>query len=498
MASPITPSAPKRGVLAKLRDRLRKRSDPAHERAGRPPRLRSVRRQRVWFLIALITGVASLTGVMLVLGQALAERFATQVQADLEWRALRGASELAKTAELDTALILEALDAYAASPDVEVIAVEVGDKIVASHETLAALAPVFAAPHGTLVRGDGYVASWAAAVAEGAEVGKIAVVVSTRRHTGARALQARVSQLTLIAGAAAAVLGTLVVLLLTRNGVATSPVPAGGVLGASGLAASGMPSELDKLNEQLEERTGELADRNRWVQLLLAHAGQGLLTVDLAGRLDSERSAITERWLGTPAADATLASYLGAHDDALAGQVRSGLERICEGVAPLDECLAQLPRRVTAGAITLEIHYAPLLRDDKPERILLVLGDITEQVLREQKEREAREQREAREVVALTQLITGDRAAFDEFFAEAAGLVASFEAPREGEVERRAVRSLKDNCAYYGLETYVELCQQIEGTIGDDVGGDAMTDEQRRAITQGWARVVAQLAGGMG
>ncbi|MBC7977580.1 MAG: hypothetical protein H7138_21600, partial [Myxococcales bacterium] len=122
------------------------------------PRVRSVRRQRVWFLIALITGVASLTGVMLVLGQALAERFATQVQADLEWRALRGASELAKTAELDTALILEALDAYAASPDVEAIAVEVGDKIVASHETLAALAPVFAAPHGTLVRGDGYVA----------------------------------------------------------------------------------------------------------------------------------------------------------------------------------------------------------------------------------------------------------------------------------------------------------------------------------------------------
>jgi hypothetical protein len=209
--------------------------------------------------------------------------------------------------------------------------------------------------------------------------------------------------------------------------------------------------------------------------------------------MERERAAIVERWLGAPPADDTLASYLGAHGDALADQVRNGLERLCEGVLPLDECLAQLPRRVTTGAITLELYYAPLVRDGKPERILLIISDISEQVSRERKEREAREQREQREVVALSQLMTGDRAAFDEFFAEAAGLVASFEAPRELEDERRALRALKDNCAYYGLETYVELCQQIEHSLTETA--EPISDEQRIALADGWARMASQLSG---
>jgi hypothetical protein len=456
---------------------------------GPAPGLRSTRRQRAWFLIALIAGVAAFTGVMLVLGGALSERFAAQVEADLEWRALRGARELAKTTELDTALIREALTAYAASPDVQAIAVDLGDRIVASRGTIASIAPVFAAPAGTLVRGDGYLASWAEAVAEGTPIGKIAVVVSTRRLTDARALQSRSSRLTLIAGAAVAILGALVVLWLTRNVLAGihEPAPDLGDLGDLAGGLGGKPAEPD---EHLTERLRDLDERNRGMRLALAHTAQGFLLFDLGGRIAGDPSAVVVGWLGEPAADATLAGYLSLHGGEVVAQLDLGLQGIAEGVVPLAQCLAQLPRRLAAGAHTFDLTYAPLMHDDRPERILMIMNDVTAQVTRE---RTAREQREQREVVALSQLVTGDRAAFDEFFAEAAGMVASLDAPRDAEVERVAVRTLKDTCAYYGLETYVELCQEIETSIAQT--SSPMSDDQRVAIANGWARVAAQLVG---
>jgi hypothetical protein len=147
-----------------------------------------------------------------------------------------------------------------------------------------------------------------------------------------------------------------------------------------------------------------------------------------------------------------------------------------------------MPKRVRTAANVFDVEYAPVMRGDKLEGILLILSDVTEQAARE---REQQEQREQRELVALSQLITGNRAEFDEFFAEVAGLVASLDAPSDPELERRTLRTLKESCAYYGLESYVELCVAIEASLADPA--TQMTDEQRVALADGWGKVASQM-----
>jgi len=183
----------------------------------------SIQRLGTLTLVALVTGATVFTGVMFTLVQSLSQRFGPQVEADLGWRALRGAQELSKTADVglavsDTAMVTESFGAYATSSDVQaIVAEDAQGKVVASHGQIASLAPVFAAKPGTLVEGDGYLASWAPAIIEGNNVGKVGVVVSTKRLGDAQAVLSRVSNATLIAGVTGAILGTLVIMFFTRQ-----------------------------------------------------------------------------------------------------------------------------------------------------------------------------------------------------------------------------------------------------------------------------------------
>jgi HPt (histidine-containing phosphotransfer) domain-containing protein len=437
-------------------------------------------------LIAMIAEVAGLTGVVVMLSLEMSDPFVSQVQLGLEWRALRGAQELAALAATNPELFNKAIDAYAASPDIQAIAIATDDQIVTSHGTTASIDPVFEAEPGTVVRGDDYVASWAAAVAAEARADKVAVVVSTQPLADAQALQTHISHLILSAGGAAAVLGALVIVLFTRR-----------------VAMPAATAELDgtrkpdddgpRIDAQLEDVTRELEDRNRDLRLVLDNAAQGFIAADLGGRITGERSAVIDRWFGEPAAGepsgVMLAGYLSAHDHKVAAQLSRGFEAICEGAIALRQCLDQMPKRLVSAANAFDVKYAPLMRDDKPERILLILSDVTERVTGERKQHEQREQRE---LTALAQMITDNRAEFDEFFAETAGMVASFDAPSEPDVERSTLHKLKESCAYYGLETYAELCQSIEATLDDP--SRIMSDEHRVALSEAWARVASQLA----
>jgi HPt (histidine-containing phosphotransfer) domain-containing protein len=435
--------------------------------AARPS---AIRKQRALLLVTLIAGVSGLTGVMLALCQSMADDFAAQVEAGLEWRALRGAQELSRASELgvavsDTALFNKALDVYAASPDDQAIAVRVGGQILISRGDPAVIAPVFTAQPGTVVHGQGFVASWAPALAKGVEVGQIAVVVSTRRFADAQIRQAEVSLLMVVAGIVATLLGAVVILFLTRWAAAG---PAREALSGDAApresprrartptdrAAAKPSDEVQRLTEQLEEKSDELAEH--------------------------QRNARPEATLGT---------YLSVHSHELADKVTAGLERICEGIFSLDSTLEQLPKRITAEGRTYQIKYVPLLVDDRPDRLLLIITDVTEQVARE---RELQEQRTQREMAALSHLIETNRAEFDEFFAEAVGLISALEAPSEPEAERRTLHTLKDNCAYYGIESFVELCQSVEDALA--ATGGTMSDEHRIALANGWAALTSGLA----
>jgi two-component system chemotaxis sensor kinase CheA len=437
----------------------------------------SIRRLRTLILIALVAGVAVFTGVMFTLVQSLSERFGPQVAADLEWRALRGAQELAKTADVglavsDTAMVKESFAAYVGSSDVQaIVAVDAQGQVVARHGTIDSVAPVFAAAPTTMVHGDGYVASWAPAVIEGNQVGKIALVVSTRRLSDARAVLSRVSNTTLIAGLAGALLGALVIAFFTRQ---------------VSIRDHQLNDYAHNLEAKVETRTRELDERNRGMRVVLDNVAQGFLTVDLDGVLASERSAIVDRWFGPPEPGATFAAYLRGRAPEFATWFEVGVDGVRDGFLPCELCIAQMPRRFTTGESTFAVEYSPIMRGDTPERILLIVSDVTERVVRE------RAEREQREMVALFQRITADRAGFDEFLDEASGLVASLAAEGDPVVERRTIHTLKGNCAIYGLESYAALCHEAETELAEDAG--PVGDAWRTRLTGAWRDAVARLA----
>jgi two-component system chemotaxis sensor kinase CheA len=437
----------------------------------------SIRRLRTLILIALLAGVAVFTGVMFTLVQSLSERFGPQVAADLEWRALRGAQELARTADVglavsDTAMVKESFGVYAESADVQaIVAVDAKGEVVASHGQIASIEPVFTASPATLVRGAGYVASWAPATIEGNQVGKIAVVVSTRRMSDAESVLTRVSRTTLIAGLAGALLGALVILFFTHQ---------------VSVRDRQLKDYAATLEHKVEARTRELDERNRGMRLVLDNVDQGFLTIDLDGALASERSAIVDRWFGAPEPGARLGDHVGRHAPEFATWLALGLESVRDGFLPPELCFAQLPRRFTTGASTYDVAYSPIQRDDKLERILVIISDVTEHIIRE------RAEREQREIVTLFQRITADRAGFDEFLDEANALVASLAAPGDPVVERRTVHTLKGNCGIYGLDSYAALCHELETELAESAA--ALDAAQRAKLADAWRATNQRLA----
>jgi HPt (histidine-containing phosphotransfer) domain-containing protein len=435
----------------------------------------SVARLRTFILIALVTGVAGFTGVMVTSVNSLSKELGPEVQADLEWRAMHGAEEIAKFAELGLAVaaparVTAAFGTYVRSSDVRAIfAFDTQNELIAHHGEAMPLELVFAAAPGTAVYGPGYVASWSQSELDGNPVGKVAIVISTVRLTDAERLLSRVSMIALVAGVVGAGLGALVIMFFTRQ---------------VALRDRQLQVYAHNLEEMVEARTRELDERNRGMRLVLDNVAQGFITTDLRGVMASERSAVVDRWLGEPPPGAKFNAYIEPFGPDLATWFELGLDGLRQG-DPIELCLGQIPPRVTVDGKTLDVKYSPILRDDKLERLLIIVSDITEQIILE------RSEREQRETVALFQRITSDRPGFDEFIEDGAGLVASLATPGDPLVERRTLHTLKGNCASYGLESYAELCHNIETELG---GPDApLSAAQRSSIAAAWHDVTRRL-----
>jgi two-component system, chemotaxis family, sensor kinase CheA len=443
----------------------------------------SIVRLRTLILIALVIGVGTFTGVMLTLVNRLSDRFGPQVRADLEWRALRGANELAKSVDVglavgDPGMIRDAFGVHTGSSDVRaIVAVDEHGAVIARHgEDLAAPA-LFAAPAGTVESGPGYLASWAAVEIEGAAVGKVAIAVSTARLTESEATLANVSRTTWIAGVLALVVGAVVIAFFTR---------------AVSVRDHQLHDYAANLERKVEDRTRELDERNRGMRLVLDNVAQGFITIDTAGRMAAERSAIVDTWLGEQVPDRTFADAIRGEAPEFAVWLELGLDMLRDGDLPTDVCLSQLPARYLAHARAFDVAYTPIVVGDQVERILVIISDVTEQLARE------RAEREQRELLAVFQRITHDRSACEQFMTEATELVELLEAPTDRDTECRAIHTLKGNCGMFGFDRYAELCHSIEGELADIGPAGRPSDEQRAALVDGWRQVVRTMSGLLG
>ena len=435
----------------------------------------SISKLRNIILVCLVAGVAIYTGVMFSLAQRLSERFGPQVSADLEWRVQRGAQELARAADLglaigDAEMVTKSFGVYATSKDVQaIVAVDASGNVIAKHGN-PPKGDLFAGKPGTMRTGPGYLVSWTEAQIEGSPVGKVAVVVTTQRLQEAQALLDRSSNTTLTGGLGALLLGTVIVSFFT---------------GAVALRDAQLSDYAKNLERKVDERTRELDERNAGMRLVLDNVAQGFITIDLNGKMASERSAIVDRWFGTPAQDSTLSAFLKPHSPRFVEQLEMGLTELRDGIMPIELLLYQLPARFGAGDRTFEATYNPIGNPEAPDRLLVILSDVTAAVARE------RAEREQKELITLFQRIANDRAGVEEFLVEAATLVGALRDEREPVLQQRLVHTLKGNCAMYGLDTYAELAHQVENQLIEN--GTPLDAAQRVVLVDAWKATIARI-----
>lgn len=161
----------------------------------------------------LLSGVrfkVSLTGFVILLILAMGAMTVTFVSVifnelnptiakDLQRKAERGASELAKSAEYgilleDRKLINEAFRSHGEDADVVAAAATdpEGQLLAQTRQSPVPLSEVFRQPSGPAIPHGEFLAAWAKSAVEGREVGRVAVVVTTERLAKGRLLERRI------------------------------------------------------------------------------------------------------------------------------------------------------------------------------------------------------------------------------------------------------------------------------------------------------------------
>jgi len=237
---------------------------------------------------------------------------------------------------------------------------------------------------------------------------------------------------------------------------------------------------LEHMNRTLEikvqERTRELAERNRDMRLVLDNVNQGFLTVSRTGRLAQERSAIVDRWFGSCDGDTGFADYIAKCDPVYAFSFRIGYEALIENVLPRELCIEQMPARLTCNGREYLCSYVAIVKGEAIDGLLIVINDVTSELLH------ARQEAERKEILAMFEALTKDRHGFLSFMDEANELVKQLHS-EDVTLQRRVLHTLKGNAGLMGFGIVAKLCHQAEDELDERqsaLPGEAVTPLQDR------------------
>ena len=240
--------------------------------------------------------------------------------------------------------------------------------------------------------------------------------------------------------------------------------------------------EQARLGALVRERTQELDVRNQAMRLVLDNVDQGFVSVDLAGHLSPERSAILDRWLGAPKASDTLFSYIEGRFPGKGDYMRVAWEALGEDWMPLEMRLDQLPRELEHDDLHLGFGYQPIFDGETLTRVLVIVSDMTPIV------EKRRAEEEERELVTVVRKLLADHAGFKAYLSEADELVRTIAAGRGDHAARlRTLHTLKGNSAIFGFESLVRLCHDLEGQMQSSGADLPRTDKDR--LTAAWRRL---------
>jgi two-component system, chemotaxis family, sensor kinase CheA len=222
---------------------------------------------------------------------------------------------------------------------------------------------------------------------------------------------------------------------------------------------------MAQLVRRVEERTRELGERNRAMRRVLDTVNEGLLRVAQDGTLQLERSARIDSWFRAFDRPVRFTEYIREFDPQFAGHFELGHEALLEGLLPAEVCLAQLPSRLRSRGSDYTVSYLPVTDGDKPDGMLVVIEDVTEQVLRA--DQDARH----RELLTMFQALTRDRQGFTSFLDEASRIVEELSSTaKDLPTQKQLLHTLKGITSMASLDHMARLCQAAEDGLEDDAG----------------------------
>jgi HPt (histidine-containing phosphotransfer) domain-containing protein/PAS domain-containing protein len=235
-------------------------------------------------------------------------------------------------------------------------------------------------------------------------------------------------------------------------------------------------------NELLEER---VVERTRELRAVLDNVEEALFTVDLEGRLARERSAVLSSWFPAAQSDSPLWDVVRPTDPNAASWLELGWEQLREGILPVGVALGQLPTALTGAATGrhYRVDYRPIGDPSRPDKILVVISDVTEQ-----RERERREQ-EQQEHLMMFQHARIDGVNFEEAIAEMDRLVQMIldcGCP-DRHTLLRTLHTIKGNAGMYGFTSLAALCHELETKIADT--GRGLPDPDLDRLADVWATI---------
>jgi hypothetical protein len=185
------------------------------------------------FISALVIALSLLVGVF---AARIFHQINPATASELEWKARRGATELAEAAALgiaihDRPIVERSFGEYGGNADVVHIAVvdETGAPLASHGEPVADEGELYAGPAGVVRATDTTLSAWAAAKIEGNVVGKVALVVSKARLQAGERLRREILGATLFGCIAALIIALFFVnsylgplVTLTHQGLRTA------------------------------------------------------------------------------------------------------------------------------------------------------------------------------------------------------------------------------------------------------------------------------------
>lgn len=258
-------------------------------------------------------------------------------------------------------------------------------------------------------------------------------------------------------------------------------------------ASYGQLEQMNRtLEHKVEERTAELARKNRDMRLVLDNVDQGFITLSADGTMARERSQVVSRWFGECEEPRKFWEYMGLASRSFGLEFQLGWEQLMEGFLPLELCLDQLPQRLNEGGRTWSLRYLPFHREGELEGVLVVIAEITEKLARE------REEAEQQELMQGFKRLMLDRSGFASFLQDASSMVDAIcnrRMEQDPVLLKRTLHTLKGNAALMGLTVVARICHGLEDQL---IERETLTESALEELRSRWNIITEHVANFVG